>query len=268
MGDLITTLQDMRHLNWSESYQTSGTSGTFLKANEGAGTGRVYYKLSCYDNYRGIFGHECVNELVASRLLGLMGIEHVGYKLIHALVEVDGKGYETWVSASSSYRHSTERKQAMDVFFRFNRQEGETPLDMCDRLGWGLHIRQMMLADYLIANRDRHGANIEVLRGEDGLQRLAPFFDNGLSFVFSCYKDEEKALKFDVMQDMPTNNYIGTKSLFENLAFLKGWDLKVEAVQDAWRSELFEGLDGVISAAHQEAMWNMISKRWRHYEAL
>lgn len=49
----------------------------------------------------------------------------------------------------------------------------------------------MFLFDYLICNRDRHGANIEVLqKGEN--YRLAPIFDNGLSFLFSCYNDGKK----------------------------------------------------------------------------
>jgi len=39
---------------------------------------------------------------------------------------------------------------------------------------------QMFLIDYLIANRDRHGSNLEVLRNEDDDSiRMAPLFDQG-----------------------------------------------------------------------------------------
>ena len=198
----------------------------------------------------------------------LLGIPHLFYQLVSARIVVDGREFGTWLSRSGSYRHSTERKQALDVFYRFNAKEGERPLDLCDRMGWGRQIRQMILADYLIANRDRHGANIEVLRGADGLQRLAPLFDNGLSFVFSCCGDEDRVGAFDVMQDVPANNYIGTRSLEENLTFLQGWDLNINSLESSWEDVLFYGLEDVLPLAHRQAMWNMIRKRWQRYEAL
>ena len=69
MDDLVAELQDFRHLRWDERTTTSGTSGTFPKARAGEGRARRYYKLSCYDSYRGIYGHECVNELLAARVM-------------------------------------------------------------------------------------------------------------------------------------------------------------------------------------------------------
>ena len=56
-------------------------------------------------------------------------------------------------------------------------------MKVCRAHGWEGQIKQMMLVDYLIANRDRHGSNIEVILSPDGSARLAPIFDNGLSFV-------------------------------------------------------------------------------------
>lgn len=266
--DVTESLQDLRHMRWNESPHTSGTSGMLLKASEGQGTGRMYYKLSCYDSYRGIFGHECVNEVIAARLMELLGVSHVRYQLIHALVTIDGREYETWLVRSRSYRHSTERKQAFDLYYRMYRTEGERPLDFCDRMGWGTSIRQMMAVDYLIANRDRHGANIEVLRGEDGQVRLAPLFDNGLSFVFSCYENEERVRRFNVLDDVPANNFIGTRSLEENLAFLKGFDLSLNKLDGTWREKLFVGLDHALPEAHREVIWEMIRKRWGNLEVL
>ena len=42
---------------------------------------RLYYKLSNYDSYRGVFGHECVNELIVSRVMDILRIPHVKYKI-------------------------------------------------------------------------------------------------------------------------------------------------------------------------------------------
>ena len=90
MDDLVAELQDFRHLRWDERTTTSGTSGTFPKARAGEGRARRYYKLSCYDSYRGIYGHECVNELLAARVMEHLGIPHARYRLIHGLVVIDG----------------------------------------------------------------------------------------------------------------------------------------------------------------------------------
>lgn len=48
--------------------------------------------------------HESVNELIADRLLTLLGIEHLYYQLIHADILVDGKVQETYVCASENFR--------------------------------------------------------------------------------------------------------------------------------------------------------------------
>ena len=59
----------------------------------------------------------------------------------------------------------------------------------------------MLTIDYLILNRDRHGANIEILQNpKKHTIRPAPLFDHGLSLVFSC-RTESELKKFDVMGD-------------------------------------------------------------------
>ena len=91
MQDIVTQLQDMRHLDWAARKMSPGTPGCFLKSYEEVDGKRIYYKLSNYDSYRGVFGHECVNELIASRVMNVLGIPHVAYKLVHAKIIIDGK---------------------------------------------------------------------------------------------------------------------------------------------------------------------------------
>jgi len=57
--DLVKELKDMTFLDWTEQKLSPGTPGCFLKAYEETEHGRVYYKLSNYDSYQGVFGHEC-----------------------------------------------------------------------------------------------------------------------------------------------------------------------------------------------------------------
>ena len=265
--DIDSKPNDLRRLNWSEKSSTSGTSGMFLKAREDRNGKRYYYKLSNYDSYRGVFGHECVNELIVCRLLNLLGIGHLQYKLMHALVNIDGNETETWLCRSENFRLPGERKQAFDVYYSMHRQGSETPLEMLERLGVGAEIRKMMLTDFLIINRDRHGANIELLIAADGSLRLAPLFDNGISFLAPYEGQPELYGSFDTMQDVNTNNYLGTRSLFENLSFLQPAP-QVDALQPYWKEELFRGLDGIIEPVLREKIWEIIVKRWNHYETL
>ena len=267
MVDLVPELQDLRHLTWNERATSSGTSGCFLKARVGDGASALYYKLSCYDSYRGIFGHECANELVASRLMDVLGFEHVRYRLVHALVDIDGVTHETWLNASNSFRAAGERKQALDLFYDLNKLPGEPPFDLCARFGWSERIAQILLIDYLVANRDRHGANIEVVRSGNGVVRLAPIFDSGLSFVFSCYGNEQRIEQFNPLEDVLANNYLGTRSLEENLQFVPG-DLTVNRLDAAHRAYLFDGLEGILPSVHLNKMWDIVWERWNRYEAL
>ena len=265
--DVISAVQDLRSLDWSESGQTSASGGTFLKARMGVGAHATYYKLSCYDSYRGVYGHECVNELIASRLMELLGVSHVRYTLVHALVRIDGAEHDTWLARSKSFRKNGESKMAFDTFFDLMHEKGESQLDFCQRYGWLEYVQRMLLADYLIANRDRHGANIEVLRGKDAALRLAPLFDNGVSLLFSCYGDLKRVRRFDPLEDVRANNFIGMRSLEANLAFVPP-DLKIQPLDESAREKLLLGLESVLPHEHREAIWNMIWKRWQHWVEL
>ena len=79
----------------------------------------------------------------------------------------------------------------------------------------------MLAVDFIILNRDRHGANIEVLRNSrNHTVRLAPLFDHGLSLIFPCMTEYE-AQSYDILKDINCNNYIGTRSCVENLSLIK-----------------------------------------------
>ena len=152
MRDIICELQDMRHLDWAARKMSPGTPGCFLKAYEEVNGKRLYYKLSNYDSYRGVFGHECVNELIVSRVMNVLGIPHVMYQLIHAQIILDGKEEETWISVSENFRKNNEEKLAYDLYYDLQKEENESPLEFAIRNGWELSMYQMFCIDYLIAN--------------------------------------------------------------------------------------------------------------------
>lgn len=264
---IIHEKQDLTYLSWSKIRNSSGTAGSFLKAaSELEGT-KIYYKLSNYDNVRGVVGHESVNELIVDRLLTLLGIDHLHYQLIHADILVGGKVLDTYVCASENFREKGEDKQAIDVCYESDHLDHESALDFCVRMGWGGYIWQMLVVDYLILNRDRHGANIEVLRNRKKKTiRLAPLFDHGLSLLCRC-ESEEAIAKYDVMADMPVQCFVGSRSSKDNLNLIPYCQMpKLSQLRESDKAILLEGLDGIISRNLQEKIWDMIWKRWCCYE--
>lgn len=273
--DVKLALQDLTHLDWSESSTSSATGGSYLKARFGEGSTASYYKLSCYDDINGIYGHECVNELLAARLMDILCIPHVPYRLIHARVKIGGKEHETWVAESPSFRRQGESKVSLARFYRWNHLEGESRLDFCARFGWMEDIQKMMLADYLIANRDRHGGNLEVLKGSDGRLRLAPLFDNGTSLCFST-GNVKQLQAIDPVQDIVANNFLGSRSLEQNLEQFVSPSLPVGRLRKVHEEALTQGLtpalegavDGIDGQGFLAFLWRMIWERWCRYESL
>lgn len=153
-----------------------------------------------------------------------------------------------------------------DTYYELNRERTESPLDFAVRMGWEAYVYQMFSVDYLICNRDRHGANIEILLDEKDVPRIAPLFDHGLSLLFSCYNDRESIRKFDIMKERTVNNFIGSKSLEYNLKLIprgkKFFQGELKAEHKEW---LLNGLEEALSEEYLEKIWEMIWERWKKY---
>lgn len=112
---------------------------------------------------------------------GEIPLSRIEYQLLLYLVENRNR-----VLAKEQILSHVWGKIALDVYYQMERKEGESPLEFCIRMGWADYIYEMLAVDFLILSRDRHGANIEVLRDRRNKTiRLAPLFDHGLSFFFS-----------------------------------------------------------------------------------
>jgi hypothetical protein len=263
-SDVILERTDLTYLKWSHIRNSSGTAGTFLKSESEIGGVKKYYKLSNFDAEKGTVGHECVNELIVDRLLNILGFEHIHYDLINAEVEIEGKKYTTYLSCSEDFKEKGESKTALDNYYMVNALKGESHYDFCTRNGWQDYIDRMIAVDYIIQNRDRHGANIEVLRNVRAhTLRLAPMFDHGLSLLFSCRSDKE-ALGFDVMEDRKCQNFIGSQSCLENLALIKGkGKLFQNTLKKSDQALIFKDLDGILSETFIEKIREMIYTRYK-----
>ncbi len=265
---VIREKQDLTYLKWSHIRNSSGTAGSFLKSESNLGGKKRYYKLSDYEPGGGIVGHECVNEIIVDRLLTLLGVEHLQYQLIYADIEIDGKIYTTYLCSSEDFKHRGESKTSLENYYFANRLPDENAYDFCERVGFRDYIDTMLAVDYLVLNRDRHGANIEVLRNSrQHLLRIAPYFDHGLSLLFSCHSEEEIEA-FDVLKDVPCNNFIGSRSCKENVALTHGRKLFQGELKDTDKEYLFYHLEDVISDCHKDQIWKMLWERYKQYENL
>lgn len=264
---IIKEKQDLTFLKWSKIRHSSGTGGSFLKAYSEFGGTKFYYKLSNYDNLKGVTGHESVNEVIVDRLLTLLGIEHLHYQLVFADIIVDDKKMGTFVCVSENYRSASEDKIAIDTYYDALHFEQENPLDFSIRMGWENYIYELLVTDFLILNRDRHGANVEILRDKKSKSiRLAPLFDHGLSLLCRC-ETEDDIDKFDILADLKIQCFFGSNSASSNLALIPS-DKRpaLNPLKESDKKYILDGLDGIISKKLQNKIWDMIWERWCYYE--
>lgn len=269
MERVILEKQDLRYLKWDHSRKSSGTVGNFLKSFYLKNGEKYYCKLSNFDSEKGVIGHECVNEIIVDRLLEILGIEHLSYQLVHADIEIDGKTIETYICVSKDFKEKGENKTALDSFYVSNSLKNENHYDYCLRQGLREYVDTMLVVDYLIMNRDRHGANIEILSNrKNGRIRTAPLFDHGISLLYSCLNEKEVE-EFDITKDMPCNNFIGSRSTFDNLKLIdKNSILIKNNLKESDKEIIFKDLLGIISKRQIDKIWDFIWYRWKQYEVL
>lgn len=170
-------------------------------------------------------------------------------------------------SYSEDFKQPGESKIALDVYYQLERRKEESPLEFCIRMGWEKYIYEMLAVDFLILNRDRHGANIEVLRDRQKKKiRLAPLFDHGLSLFFSS-RNIDEIQKADVMEDKPVQCFVGGHSAKSNLHLIPPGKLPdLCSPDEKTKGNLFEGLENILSKEHRDKIWEMLQKRWEYYE--
>lgn len=262
--------KDLKYLFWSLSRASSGTAGSFLKSYEVVRGVKYYYKVSNFDTIRGIYGHESVNEIVAQNVADILEIPHLHYELFYADIQVDGKIYEAWLTRSQDFKRAGEHKLTFETYYEMTGLEQEAVWNFIVRQGLTEYFYELFLLDFIICNRDRHGANIEVLE-KRGQYRLAPIFDNGLSFLFSCYQDGEAMRRADPMKDGPVNNYVGSKSLSENLKKIPTERLRKVRMADFTPERVFAGLkgcEGAVPTEYWEAVMRMLRERVGYIEKI
>lgn len=259
----IDKLIDLRYLSWSKTRQSSGTAGSYLKSYSYDNGKKVYYKLSYFDDIENKFGYEAFNEIIAGKLLTLLGYKHLEYNLLFAKILIKNKEYDTYLNSSYDFKLINETKMSFENFYELYKNDNEDIITFCKRYNFIDEIYQMIIIDYLIVNRDRHGANIEVLYDNKTKKyRLAPLFDHGLSLLSPAYKDEE-IKKYDIKENKKVNSFIGTSSLEENIKIVPKntfKDIKINF------DDLFNDITTNDNNIYMQKAKELLIRRWNELE--
>ena len=142
-------------------------------------------------------------------------------------------------------------------------------MEFCKRKGWEKYIYEMLFIDYLVLNRDRHGANIEVIRDSKGRRdRLAPLFDHGLSLVCRCHTKTELS-SFDVMDDKKVQCFVGSNSTLDNLKMIPAdFYQDYPALKKSDLNTVFEGLEDILGKDYIRVIRKMIWERWCYLDRI
>ena len=131
------------------------------------------------------FRQQPFNEVIASKLMELLGIIHVPYSMIWS----DGMPYsvcedfitkDTELVSAWRLMQTKKKENTQSVYQFFVECCADTGVDVVSALD------RMIVVDYLIANEDRHLNNFGLVRDAETLAWLgfAPIFDNGSSLGY------------------------------------------------------------------------------------
>ena len=129
---------------------------------------------------------EPFNEVIASKILSIFNIEHVGYDLktindrkvcvCKCMVDKENE------FITASYVFESEKDKNKNPFKQY--------VEICEKNGikdTKERMTEMIILDFLIGNEDRHKRNFGIIRNADTLEwlKIAPIFDNGNSLFFA-----------------------------------------------------------------------------------
>lgn len=249
---------DLRGLSWGTTREGGLSYGCYYKASRVEHGHKYYYKCSNFYEGQQLFGDESVNEVICSRFLSLLGFDCVTYSLVDALVTIQGRDYRTFVCRSRSFLDGYDERITLEELVRLHQMP---VMDVIIMYGLGHALEYMLVADFLVLQRDRHGGNIELLK-KSGSLRMSPLFDNGLALLAPYPSSFGTSVdRFDVLADYPVNNYIGSRSLYSNLG-LVNHPIHVKRLKKEDKDVIFSGLTGVLPIGYVNKIWELLCYRY------
>lgn len=193
---------DLRGIKWNNISSTSaGMVPKYIDEE-------IFLKLSSFNSLAGFYGNEPVYEELAYRIGKLIGINIVKVDTKKALINYNDTEYITDVAISPNFTVNTQY-YPLETYCTINKISQNNLL----KGKYSNEISNIIIFDYIINNKDRHGRNIEINDNE-----IAPVFDNSFSF---CSKIDDNQLNDRFFYEYSANNYIGYPDLYKNLDLIK-----------------------------------------------
>ena len=216
VGDIIVGIKNSG--NGINYYSPDSTSNGNLKKRWQNINGKNYLlKAGSRPNQYEIF-----NEIIASKVMSMLNIEHVDYKFVvdnnHIYcASLNFISYnEDFVTA---YQLKNSKKQRNDISL-YNHL-----LSIYKDIGiynYQLVIDQMLFVDYILGNTDRHLNNFGVIRDAKTLEflRAAPIYDTGSCLGFNL-TDEEFKHEYNIeWKPFQSNKYPNQLKIISNYSWL------------------------------------------------
>ena len=208
-------------------------------------------------------GHESINEIIVDRILNLLNINHVHYQLIHAKININNRECTTYLCKSADFKKEKETSISLGLFYELQKKFNNinTPLELFKFYHWTKQIYDMIIADFITLQRDRHFSNFEIIRDINNKYKPAPLFDHGLSLILE--ENDNKIKNIDVLEDKKVQSFIGSNSTYQNLKLIDNNYLFSfnSFIKETDKTYIFNDLNNIISPILLEATWEMIYLR-------
>jgi len=254
---------DLTNLNWATTHSGGVSYGAFYKTSETVNITKYYYKCSNFYSGQQEFGDESIYEVICSRLLNKLGLNCINCALVLAKIKINNNIYTTYVSKSENYFKEYNSRTTLENLVDILRTKDNNIDVIINKLGISKQIKEIIIADFITIQRDRHGENIELLE-KDNKYTVAPMFDNGLSFLApypSKITNLNQIVNFEVMNDYPVNNYIGQRSLFGNLKYINK-PIPINKLKPEDRRSIFYNLANTLPKEYLDKIWEIILTRY------
>lgn len=206
------------------------------------------------------------NEIIASRVACLMGIDHVQYNPIS--VEKNGKLEIVSYCSSFITNSNTEFVSAIQLERAYAHGSSAELYNYFCSIGQKRQIDSMILFDYIIGNTDRHEKNFGIIRNPDTLETVsfAPLFDSGSCLAFDGISDitktdvkpfnrdaNDQIKRVSIIDKIPDEKYIKEliKEVYEQFNIPEPkYDLACEAISNninntiSWQKKSYISREG------------------------
>ena len=195
-----------------------------------------------------------------------VGIPHIKYSGDEALLTLDNKVYTNYVCWSENFLSDGLSKMTLESLCKIMGLDMSKPVENFKALDLWNDYCYYCLLDFLIINRDRHGANIEVLIDNENKLKTVPPFDNGLCLIAPYQDDLKRASKIDYMENFKGNSCLVTdRSLYTGLKNIGHTDIILNKItKDLLYDNLFD--DVMLKyLPHEEYAEIIVDILWERY---